>query len=55
MNGWFLAIVILGVLNVGVNLAKHGQPKEDNYSFWSALFGVLITIGLAYMAIKIGF
>lgn len=54
MNGWFLAVIILGVLGVGMNLAKDGQPREGNYNFWVALIGTLIQIGLVYMAIKAG-
>lgn len=55
MNGWFLAVIIMGVLSVGINLANHGKPREGNYSFWAALFGMLIQTGLVYMAIKTGF
>ena len=54
MNGWFLAIIIIGVLSVGINLANHGKPREGNYNFWGSLFGMLLQTWLVYMAIKSG-
>lgn len=33
MNGWNIGVIIILCLEVGINLAKHGEPKEHNYSF----------------------
>lgn len=55
MNGWFLAIIILRCLNIGLNLGKHGQSVDDEYNFFTSLVAGLITIGMVYMAIKTGF
>lgn len=54
MNGWFLTIIIMDCLGIGINLAKHGEPKEGEYNFVISLIGALINIGLIYMAIKTG-
>jgi len=55
MNGWFLAIIIIGVLNLGINLAKHGEKKNEKYNFITSLLGMAIQLTLIYMAIKTGF
>lgn len=55
MNGWFIALLILNVLGLGINMAKHGEPKKEKYSFWSALIGSGLVIWLAYMAVVTGF
>lgn len=55
MNGWLIAIVVIGVLNIGINLAKHGQNKSDEkYSFYGAAIGFLIQLFLIYKAIETG-
>lgn len=55
MNGWFIALLLMHALNLGVHTAKHGEPKNDKYNIGSALFGSVIGILLIYMAIKTGF
>ncbi|WP_179123887.1 hypothetical protein [Paraliobacillus ryukyuensis] len=55
MNGWFLAVIALYLLSLGIHLAKHGEPRDDKYNFWSTLVGGLIQITLIYFAIKSGF
>lgn len=55
MNGWFLTLIILNVLNLGVVLSKHGEPREGKHEFWSSLIGSGLTIALIYMAIYTGF
>lgn len=55
MNGWFLALIILNVLNIGINMAKHGESKNEKFNFWSALIGAAISTFLVYMAIQTGF
>lgn len=55
MNGWFLTLIIIDVLSIGIHLAKHGEPRDNNYNFFGALIGTLINLGIIYMAIKVGF
>lgn len=55
MNIWFLIMIIVDSLNIGISLAKHGQPRETNYNFFSRLIGCGIDIFIIYMAIKTGF
>lgn len=45
-----IIILVLMILRLGYYLAKNGEPKTETYSFWSALFGVLINIALLYWA-----
>ena len=42
-------LIFLGllVLNIGISLAKHGDP-QPKYSFWSTFVSTLITVGLLY-------
>ena len=55
MNGYFLAIIIMSCLSLGINLARHGEPKEGEYDFIVSLIANLIDLILIYMAIKTGF
>lgn len=56
MNGWFLTYIILGVLGLGIHLAKHGQSRRDEkYNFWAMLFSFFISVAIVFMAIVTGF
>lgn len=55
MNGWFIAIVVLQVLNIGIHLAKHGENTNSKFNFYSVLVVSLISLFLIYMAIQTGF
>lgn len=56
MNGWFLALIILATLSVGISLSKHGQRRTDEkHNFWASLIGAGIQLFLTYMAITTGF
>lgn len=55
MNGWFVTYLALNFMSLGIHLAKHGEPREGNYSFWTALIGCAIQIVIIYMAVKNGF
>jgi hypothetical protein len=43
--GWpqytYLALVFM---SLGMNLVKHGEPKNDNYNFYSSAIGVAIVL-----------
>lgn len=36
------------VLGLGMHLAKHGEPRDGNYSFWVALISSIIQLALLY-------
>lgn len=55
MNIYFIILLCSEVLRIGISLAKHGEPKEENYSFFYALISAGINIFLLYMAVKQGF
>ncbi|MCM3109891.1 hypothetical protein [Lederbergia lenta] len=55
MNGWFLTIIILSMLNLGIHFSNHGKKREEKYDFWSALIGFALQMLLVYMAIRSGF
>jgi hypothetical protein len=43
-----IALTALYVLSLGTHLAKHGEPKDGKYSFWTALVAVAIEFTLLY-------
>lgn len=55
MNYYFIALLITFAMSLGINLAKHGQPREDNYNFFTSLIAAIIEAILVYFAIKTGF
>ena len=55
MNYYFIVILMLFAMNLGINLTRHGQPREDNYNLFTSLIAVIIEIILVYFAIKTGF
>ena len=55
MNYYFIILLILYAMNLGIVLSRNGQPREDKYSFFISLISSSIDIGLTYLAIKTGF
>lgn len=43
-----ILIIILFAINLGINIAKHGEDKEEKYNFWSTLIGTLIECFILY-------
>ena len=41
----YLVIIILGT---GINLAKHGEQKNDKYNIWTHLLSVVIILFILY-------
>lgn len=41
-----ICYIILITLGLGISLAKHGEPREDNYNFFATLLSASIQIGL---------
>lgn len=50
MSVWAVIYLMLLVLSLGLHLAKHGEPKDGTYSFWSALISVGIQVFILYKA-----
>lgn len=46
MNGAQIAMAILLAMSLGIDLAKHGEPKTGGYNFWIGLIGLIIYIGI---------
>ena len=44
MGIYQLIVIGLYLVSLGIHLAKHGEPKEGNYSFWSALFSTVMIL-----------
>ena len=55
MNIYFIILVIMNILGIGINLGKDGEPKKGNYSFFKALISAIIELALVYCAVKTGF
>ncbi|MBR6689740.1 MAG: hypothetical protein IKL65_00215 [Bacilli bacterium] len=56
MNGWFIAFCIIQVLNLGMELAKHGEYKKpQKHNFWVQLISSAISFTIIYFAVKKGF
>lgn len=45
-----ICLLVLLVLDLGINLGKHGEPKDDEYNFWTTLLSVAIMLYLYYKA-----
>lgn len=45
-----IVLLVLLVLDLGINLGKHGEPKGGEYNFWITLLSVAIMLYLYYKA-----
>jgi hypothetical protein len=50
MNIYLIIYLVLNVLGLGIIMAKHGEPKDGNYSFWRSLFSLGLELFLLYKA-----
>ena len=55
MNGYFLTLIIIYVLSLGVSLSEHGKPRTGEHNFFNSLFVGVLMILLTYFAIEKGF
>lgn len=55
MNIFFIILIIIYILNVGIALGKHGEEKITRYNFWTTLLGSGIGMTILYFAVKTGF
>lgn len=43
-----IVLTALYVMSIGMHLAKHGEPRDGKYNFWTALIGAAIEFTLLY-------
>ena len=46
---WQLVWIVILVLNLGINLAMHGERRRDNYNFFTSVLGGAISFFILYM------
>ena len=51
MNGFFITIIIMHILNFGYILALHGKERKDKYNFYTTFISSAIMLFLTYKAI----
>ena len=49
MGLWQIVWVAIVAVGLGINIIKHGEPREGNYNFGSFLIGALIEAGVLYL------
>lgn len=55
MNIYFIILMILQFMGLGVDLARHGKERTIKENFWSSLISRIISTTLLYFAVKTGF
>lgn len=55
MNIYFIILMILQCIGLGVDLARHGKERIVKDNFWYTLIAKIIGITLLYFAVKTGF
>lgn len=45
-----IIILIIYALNLGITIAKNGEPKEGKYNFWVEMISTFIMFMLLYWA-----
>lgn len=55
MNIYFIIIMVLQCMGLGIDLARHGKERTVKENFWSNLIARIISITLLYFAVKTGF
>lgn len=53
MNIYTIVLIIICILNIGVELGLHGQTEVVEHNFWAKLIGQLIAIFLILKATNI--
>jgi hypothetical protein len=50
MNYGIVVLFMLWSLGLGMAIAKHGQPRRENYNAWITLLAILIEVGILWWA-----
>ena len=43
-----LILILVFALDIGIGIAKHGQPKEGNHNVVTQILGAIIFLSLTY-------
>lgn len=47
--GWQQIVwLVIIIINLGMHLAKHGEPTNSKYNFWAYLIGSVISLSILY-------
>lgn len=55
MNIYFIILILLQFMGLGIDLANHGKERIIKNNFWGNLIARIISITLLYFAVKTGF
>lgn len=55
MNIYFIVLVVLQLLGLGVLMGKHGEPRTDKYNFYMGVLNFTFITWIVYKAIEVGF
>lgn len=55
MNIYFIILMMLHFMGLGIDLARYGKERIVKDNFWSTLIAKIIGITLLYFAVKTGF
>ena len=55
MNIYFIILMVLQCMGLGIDLARHGKERTVKENFWSNLIARIISITLLYFAVETGF
>ena len=55
MNIYFIILILLQFIGLGIDLARHGKERIITDNFWDNLIARIISITLLYFAVKTGF
>ena len=55
MNIYFIILMVLQCMGLGIDLARHGKERTVKENFGSNLIARIISITLLYFAVKTGF
>ena len=55
MNIYFIILILIYILNIGINIGKHEEERRAKYNMITSLIGSGIGITLLYFAVKTGF
>ena len=55
MNIYFIILILLQFMGLGIDLARHGKERIIKDNFWNNLIARTISMTLLYFAVKTGF
>lgn len=43
-----IIMVCLYTINIGISMAKHGEPQDGIYNAWTSIFSSIVVMGLLW-------